>query len=92
MDPLKPELVKLELEEADRAWIEGRAAEQRSSPADVVRDLIRRERLRLSREEIDKELLEALDSGSRIVSEEDWAQQRQRLEERIQEHHGKRAG
>ncbi len=87
------EPVKLDLDEADRDWIDKRVAEGGyTSPADVVRDLIRREQIRLEREAIDKKLLEALDSGSRITTEKDWENLRQRLEERIQEHHGKRAG
>ena len=60
--------MNVSLPESMREWIDKRLAEGGYGTAsELVRDLIRREQLRLEREAINEQLLEALESPSQEV-------------------------
>lgn len=66
--------LKLDLDGADRSWLENRVSEGGyASLSDLIADLIRREQARLEREAINQRLRAAVNSGpSSPVTKESW--------------------
>lgn len=73
--------MNISLPEKMRAWIEEQVAEGRyATPSEYIRELLREEQKRKLRDEIDRKLLDALESGpARDLSEADWQRIRRRV-------------
>ena len=84
--------MKIDLPDALRVWVEEQAQAHGHASADAfVVDLLRQEHERF-REEIDRKLLEALDSGEPVeATPEFWEERRRVLAERLRDS-GKAAG
>lgn len=64
-----------------KAWVERQVADGGyATPSEYIRELLREEQKRKLRDEIDRKLLEALESGpARDLTEADWGRIRRRV-------------
>ncbi len=76
--------LNVSLPENMRQWIEARVAEGRfSSASEYLRSLVREDQKRAADEQLEKLLLDGLESPSKEMTSEDWKDIRREVRERV---------